>query len=182
MCIAFHSVGRQYVPYLQLHDEDPEIFQFLVDWAHSVLGRKMNSKTENPLSRAISVELLELYTLAYRYNIPGLRYNIMNAMFRACDSKVWWQCSFAHNRSPLARFVERVPEDTQMRQFLVNFLTGSAVTASRQGAKFLTDNIPDQLLRLAFTKIVELPATECPNWKCADENYGVEGYIPDDSD
>lgn len=180
--VGLHWDGRQHVPCLQLKDEDPCILQLLVDWARAALARKGNMRTENPLDDARTSDLLELYTLAYRYNISELRYNVMNAMFKACHSKVWWQCSFAHNRSPLARFVERVPEDTQMRQFLVNLLMGSAVTASRHEAKLLTDNIPEQLLRIAFTKIVELPATECPNWTGTDENYGVEGYIPDDSD
>lgn len=180
--VGLHWDGRQHVPCLQLTDENTWIIQLLIDWAHAALARKGNMRTKNPLNDAISSDLLELYTLAYRYNISRLQYNVMNAMFKACHSKVWWQCSFAHNRSPLARFVERVPEDTQMRQFLVNLLMGSAVAASRHEAKLLTDNIPEQLLRIAFTKIVELPATECPNWKGADENYGVECYIPDDSD
>lgn len=180
--VGLHWDGRQHVPCLKLADENPWIIQLLVDWAHAALARQRNMRTKNPLNDAISSDLLELYTLAYRYNIFRLQYNVMNAMFKACHSKVWWQCSFAHNRSPLARFVERVPEDTQMRQFLVNLLMGSAVAASRHEAKLLTDNIPEQLLRIAFTKIVELPATECPNWKGADENYGVECYIADDSD
>lgn len=163
------------IPCLELDDEDPDAFKLLVEWAHTLRAGKLD--TQNPLEGARSDDLVNLYVLAHQYKITKLQDGVMKALFKACHSKDWSQCAFSSSKSSLDHLVDKVPEDSKMHQFLTTFLVEKALQAPRGNAEKIMENIPDQLVRLAFTKILKLPACSCLDGKVTDADVGVDDFL-----
>ena len=101
----------------------------------------------------------------------------MKALFKACHSKDWSQCAFSSSKSSLDHLVDKVPQESKMHQFLATFLVDNALQAPRGNTDKIMENIPDQILRLAFTKILKLPACSCLNRKVTDANVKVNNFL-----
>ncbi|KAG6360581.1 hypothetical protein INS49_011643 [Diaporthe citri] len=143
------------IPILVLLDEELDTFKLLVTWAYASLEGKL--ETQDPLKGVRSDDLVRLYVLAHQNKITKLHDAVMRALFKESHSRGWSHCEFLTNKSSLDRLVDRVPQESKMHQFLVNYLVNNSIQARTSNAEKLMDNIPDQLVRLAFKKIFELP-------------------------
>lgn len=163
------------IPCLILLDEELDTFKLLVEWAHATKEGKLQA--QDPLEGVTSDNLVKLYVLAHQYKIMKLQDAVMRVLFKESHSRDWSYCEFLSSKSSLDRLVDRVPQGSKMHQFLVNYLVNNSIQAPTSTAEKLIDNIPDQLVRLAFKKIFELPERSCSNRKGTDAHDKVDHYL-----
>lgn len=163
------------IPCLILLDEELDTFKLLVEWAHATKEGELHA--QGPLKGVTSDNLVKLYVLAHQYKITKLQDAVMRALFKDSRSRDWGHCEFLSNKSSLDRLVEKVPQGSKMHEFLVDYLVNSSIQAPTSNAEKLIDNIPDQVVRLAFKKIFELPECSCSNRKGTDANDKVDDYL-----
>lgn len=163
------------IPILLLLDEELDTFKLLVTWAHASLEGKL--ETKDPLEDVRSDDLVRLYVLAHQYKITKLQDAVMRVLFMESHSRDWGHCEFLSNKSSLDRLVDRVPQGSKMHEFLVNYLVKNPIQAPTHDVEKIIDNIPDQLVRLAFKKIFELPECSCSNRKGTDAHGKVDDYL-----
>lgn len=163
------------IPILLLLDEEFDTFKLVVTWAHVSLEGKLG--TQDPLEGVRSDDLVRLYVFAHQHKITKLQDAVMRALFKESHSRDWSHCEFLNNKTSLDRLVDRVPQGSKMHQFLVNYLVNKSLQAPTPDSEKLMDKIPDQLGRLAFKKIFELPECSCSSRKGADAHDKVDDYL-----
>ncbi|KAI7787185.1 hypothetical protein LA080_000522 [Diaporthe eres] len=168
------------IPCLILLDEELDTFKLLVEWAYA--SHEGNLQTQDPLDGVTSNDLVKLYVLAHQYKITKLQNAVMRALFKGPHSRDWSHCEFLSSKSSLDRLVDRVPQGSKMHQFLVNYLVSNLIQAPTRNTEELMDNIPDQLVRLAFKKILELPKCSCSDGKGTVAHEKVDDYLLDSAD
>ncbi|KAK7723777.1 hypothetical protein SLS64_000108 [Diaporthe eres] len=170
------------IPCLILLDEELDTFKLLVEWAHASQEGKL--QMQDPLEGVTSNNLVKLYVLAHQYKITKLQNAVMRALFKGPHSRDWSHCELLSSKSSLGRLVDRVPRGSKMHQFLVNYLVNNLIQAPTRNTEELMDNIPDQLVRLAFKKILELPGCSCSaaRGKGTVAHEKVDDYLLDSAD
>lgn len=168
------------IPCLILVDEELDTFKLLVEWAHASQEGKL--QTQDPLEGVPSNNLAKLYVLAHQYKITKLQHAVMRALFKGTHSRDWSHCEFLSSKSSLDLLVDRVPQRSKMHQFLVNYLVNNLIQAPKRHTEELMDNIPGQLVRLAFKKILELPKCSCSDGKGTVAHERVDDYLLDSAD
>ncbi|KAL1865162.1 hypothetical protein Daus18300_007288 [Diaporthe australafricana] len=142
------------VQVLRLADVEPEVIATLLDWAHAFQAQTLGSF--NPIERAESNHLVKLYAFAHQYEITELQDIIMTSLIEDCQTKKhWWNCGFSREFNALNSLAAQVPCDDRIHQLLVESLVNSTLAEARSDAEDIMDNIPNQLLRLAFTSMLK---------------------------
>lgn len=155
--LSSHPDGRGgKVPCLKLLDEEHGVFKPLVKWARAALEGKL--ETQDPLEGVGPDDLVKLYILAHQYDISMLQDGVMKALFKAFHSGGLSKSAVLFNKSSVDRLVDKVPHVSKMIQFLANLLAENRLGASENNGEKILESIPDQLVRLAFKKIVGQPA------------------------
>lgn len=174
--LTSHLDGRGgKVPCLRLLDEERDVFKLLVKWARTALEGKL--ETQDPLEGVGLDDLVKLYVLAYQYDINVLQDGVMKALFKAFHSGGWSKSAVLFNKSSLDRLVDKVPHVSKMHQFLVNLLVENRLGASGNNGEKILETIPDQLVRLAFKKIIDQPAYSGSNWTGTSALDKVDDYL-----